>query len=329
MQTLYLSHQGCTVNLDHEILRITCGETLVREVQLPHLDLILVFGRSQLTTDVIRTCMQRNIPIAYLSRMGRCYGRVIPFQTSYRYLARRQAELPETRSLEAARALVSAKLRNSRVLLMRHHRRRPHATLEQTIQILEHLADQSERTRCQAQLVGLEGAGAFNYFNALGECLLNPEFVLAGRSKRPPGNPVNALLSFGYHVLWNHLLALVELQGLDPYLGCLHASDPGHAALVSDLIEPFRAPIVDALVLNLINNRQMLADEHFTYRRGGCYLNEAGRTRFLTAFHEHLGESGQGNDPGSPRWDLLLKQVRAYRSFVNRPDYTYTPYRIR
>ena len=120
----------------------------------------------------------------------------------------------------------------------------------------------------------------------------NPAFVFMARSRRPPGNPVNAMLSFGYQILWNHLLSLIELQGLDPYYACLHQGSERHAALASDLIEEFRSPIVDSLVLYLVNRGVMDIDRDFEHHEGGCYLNDLGRKKYLKAFSPANGRNG-------------------------------------
>jgi CRISP-associated protein Cas1 len=180
------------------------------------------------------------------------------------------------------------------------------------------------------RLMGFEGAGAAQYFSMLGDCLTNSDFVFISRSRRPPGNPVNAILSFGYQVLWNHLLALIELQGLDPYYGCLHVGNDGHAALASDLIEEFRAPIVDSLLLWLVNSRVIDAKDDFDYRDGGCFLNDRGRRKYLQAFLQRMEEQIQDdNGEKQPRWDLLTRQVKAYKQFVYNPSYQYQSYQIR
>jgi CRISP-associated protein Cas1 len=143
--------------------------------------------------------------------------------------------------------------------------------------------------------LGLEGAGAVQYFSAFGECLNFTDFVFAGRSRRPLGNPVNAMLSFGYQVLWNHLLALIEIKGLDPYYACLHQGTERHAALASDLLEEFRAPIVDALVLWLINRRIVNTQTDFVHQDGGFYLNDTGRSKYLKAFVQRMEEEIQSS----------------------------------
>jgi CRISP-associated protein Cas1 len=330
MRTLYLSQQGCSVSLSQEMLVVKQGSDLLQSVQIPLLEQVLVFGKSQVTTQAIRACLWRNIPIAYLSRMGYCYGRVIAIERGYRQLARYQRDLTGLERLLVAQALVKAKLLNSRVILQRQQRKRSTFALETAIDQLAHFAHQVTDTVEIDRLMGLEGAGANCYFQALGDCLIHPDFTFAGRSRRPPGNPVNALLSFGYQVLWNHLLTLIELQDLDPYEGCLHQGSYRHAALASDLIEPFRAPLIDALVLQTINNGELDAHVDFEYRDGGCFLGEMGRRKWLKAFIQRMETPIQAEDTEvQPTWDLLNRQVKAYKQFVYSPVQGYTPYRIR
>ncbi|MDV2992016.1 MAG: CRISPR-associated endonuclease Cas1 [Chroococcidiopsis sp. SAG 2025] len=223
MRSLYISQQGCYVSLEKETLIVKQGKIILGQVQLPHLEQILVFSKSQITTQVIRACLWRNIPIAYLSRMGYCYGRILPIERGYRQLSRYQQQITTVEQLLVARQIVQAKLKNSRVILQRQQRRQSSDIIIAAIQSLEYLIEKAGKATTVEQLMGLEGAGASHYFSAFGECINSSEFIFAGRSRRPPGNPVNAMLSFGYQVLWNHLLAMIEIQGLDSLL-CLSTS---------------------------------------------------------------------------------------------------------
>lgn len=327
MRTLYVSQQGCYVALQQETLIVKKGETIYGQVQLPLLEQILIFGKSQVTTQVIRTCLWRDIPIAYLSRMGYCYGRVMPIERGYRQLSRYQQQLSSVERLITARAIVKAKLKNSRTLLRRQKKRQESELLERVLHSLDYLALQAAEAGSLEKLMGFEGAGAAQYFSAFGECLRNSEFVFAARTRHPPGNPVNAMLSFGYQILWNHLLALIEIQGLDPYQACLHQGTERHAALASDLVEEFRAPIVDSLVLWLVNSKIMDANQDFVYRDGGCYLNDAGRTKYLKFFLQRMEEEiPTDSEKKQPKWDLLNRQVKAYKQFVYQPTQCYQPY---
>ncbi|MDB9313715.1 CRISPR-associated endonuclease Cas1 [Spirulina sp. CS-785/01] len=325
MRSLYVSQQGCYVALEQEQLVVKAQGEVLSQVQLPLLEQVLIFGKSQMTTQAIRACLWRDIPVVYLSRMGYCYGRIVAIERGYRVLARYQQELGVGERLGVAQSIVLGKLQNSRTLLLRQKRRYPSESLSLAIQSLDYLQTQVKHADSSERLLGFEGTGAKTYFAALGDCLRNGDFVFTSRSRRPPGNPVNAILSFGYQVLWNHLLALIEVQGLDPYQACLHSGSQRHAALASDLIEEFRAPLVDSLMLRLINKRVMQLGD-FEYRDGGCFLSERGRKKYLQGFVRRMEEEIQVEDGVQPRWDILMQQVKRFKRFVYSPSEGYSPY---
>jgi len=329
-RSLYVSQQGCYVALQQEYLLVKQQGQTIAQVQLPHIEQVLIFGRSQVTTQAITACLKKNIPIVYLSRMGYCYGRIMPLERGYRQLSRSQQKIELVDRLLVARTIVVAKLKNSRTLLQRQQRQKRLDTVALAIQTIQYLIDKAAKAETIEQLMGYEGAAAASYFPAFGDCLIGNDFVFMTRSRRPPVNPVNAMLSFGYQVLWNHLLALIELQGLDPYQACLHQSSERHAALTSDLLEEFRAPIVDSLVLYLVNQKIMNAVDDFEYHDGGCYLNESGRKKYLKAFLQRMEtEIQSGNEENEPRWDLLMQQVKRFRNFIYAPINGYQAYLIK
>ncbi|MGG6294955.1 CRISPR-associated endonuclease Cas1 [Leptolyngbya sp. AN02str] len=329
MRSLYISQSGCALSLKQEQVLIKQGQDLLDQAQLPMLEQILIFGQSQVTTQLVRACLYRNIPIVYLSRMGRCYGRLLPIERGYRSLARQQQALSTGDRLSVAKAIVRAKVKNGRVLLQRQYRRVESATLKDVIEQLSSLVGQIEQADAIERLMGFEGAAAACYFRVFGECLTSESFSFQTRSRQPPLDPVNAMLSFGYQVLWNHLLSLIELQGLDPYEACLHQGSERHAALASDLVEEFRAPLVDSLVLYLVNSSIVSVDTDFDYPAGACYLNEEGRRKFLRAFLQRMEEPLATADGLQPRWDLLNRQVKLFKQFVSNPALGYKPYLIR
>ncbi len=322
-QTLYLSRQGCHVSLDGEYIIVCYQKKLIQKIQLPLVDLILVFGYSQLTTQLIRACLQRGVTIAYLSKSGYCYGRLLPLQRPHPTFLSLQAQLSDTQKLFAAQQLIHAKLRNCRVILMRQQRRRSHPNIELSINCLDLLAQRSLKAETLQVLMGIEGSGARQYYSALSNCFDHPQLCFQGRSRRPPGNEINALLSFGYQVLWTHLLGIIENLGLDPYTGCLHQPHHNHAALVSDLLEPFRAPIIDSLVLQLVNRGIIRPKDDFRFAEGGCFLNEQGRQRFLKSFIQRMEPATQEE----PFWQVLTQQVRAFRQWLHNPEHLWC-YRI-
>jgi CRISPR-associated protein Cas1 len=164
MRTVYVSQPGCYVSLHQEMLVIKKGESVLGEIQLPLLEQLLIFGQSQVTTQAIRTCLWRSIPIAYLSRMGYCYGRSIPIERGYRQLSRYQQQLCFAQRLQVARRIVQAKLKNSRVILMRQQRRQASDAIVFAIQCLEHLIKKAGEAETIEKLMGMEGAGGCSVF---------------------------------------------------------------------------------------------------------------------------------------------------------------------
>jgi CRISP-associated protein Cas1 len=148
-----------------------------------------------------------------------------------------------------------------------------------------------EHTTTLDQIRGYEGAGAARYFAALNLLIANPGFTLTQRRFHPPTDPMNSLLSFGYTLLFNNVLSLLLAEGLNPYLGNLHGAERPKAYLAFDLMEEFRSPVVDTLVIKLVNQK-ILSPTDFTYpnEAGGIYLNDTARRLFLKHFEQRICE---------------------------------------
>ena len=210
MRTLYLLRSHGTAGIEGEQLVVRSKDQELDRMSLPLLDQILVIGQMQLTTQLIRACLRRGIPIAYLSGSGQCLGRLQPLDGGYRHRARRQVELPQERRLAVARTLVSGKIANSRVVLQRFSRRGGRAAIEPCLRRLSQLQVLINRAPNPDHLRGLEGSAAALYFRSLGALLERDGFGFAVRSRRPPLTPFDALCGFGYGVLWNSLMLSVR-----------------------------------------------------------------------------------------------------------------------
>jgi CRISPR-associated protein Cas1 len=207
-------------------------------------------------------------------------------------------------SLELARRFVLAKLGNQRTILMRTNRRLKDETIGAAAESIRGILAQVEALKSDGvpppdpskpqsgtawgKLQGLEGAGTAQYFSVFGR-LLRAEAQLSfeTRNRRPPRDPVNALLSYGYTLLLHQCAAALQTVGLDPYVGYLHASQYSKPALALDLMEEFRAPVVDSVVLTVVNNR-MLEPGDFVEELGGYRLKDNPRRTFLVKFEERL-----------------------------------------
>lgn len=287
---------------------------------LPQLDQILVHGNLQLTTPLIKACLERRVSIAYFSQSGWCLGQIHPIDTGYRHRMRHQQLLGPAERLLAAVSLIRAKIANGRVLLLRLTRRQRRDEVKAALERLGWLLRKVSEATTPERIRGLEGNAALEYQRALGVLLAEDGFLVVGRHYRPPTSPFDALSSYGYGVLANALHTRLELQGLDPYEGVLHVGSARHAALVSDLIEPFRTLLVDPFNVWLIRTGRQRADRGFEARDGGIFLDATARRAWMGAWTAHMAEAVQlAPDRRGPRWELLDQLVRAYVRFVYDP----------
>jgi len=291
MSTLYLVHQGATLRKEQGRFLVQPLKEPVVEIPIAEVELVLVFGNIQLTTSAIAACLDAKIPVIFLTQMGEYKGQL--WNSEFCDLPSEEAQwqkrLDVAFQLETARAIVWGKLMNSKQLLLRLNRKRQLEDVATAISGITSDIESVETTETLESLRGYEGIAANRYFAALGLLIANEGFSLTGRTRRPPKDPVNSLLSFGYTLLYNNVLSLILAEGLNPYLGNLHRSDRKETHLAFDLMEEFRSPVVDTLVMNLIN-KKILRPTDFTYpdKDGGIYLVDAARRVFLKHFEERI-----------------------------------------
>lgn len=296
LNTLYVQTQGAYLRLQGDTLRIEQEKSVLRQIPLHHLGGLALFGNVLLSPFLLHRCAQDGRELAWFSESGRFQGRLAGPISGNVLLRRAQHQALESSSssLYLAQRFVEAKLRNTRGVLQRAVRERGETeALAQAVYEHESALRHLPQARSVDEVRGLEGNAASSYFAAFGDLLLSGEFRFDGRNKRPPRDPVNALLGFVYALLTTQCTAALEGVGLDPQVGFLHALRPGRNALALDLIEEFRAWWADRLVLSLLNRKQ-LAPKHFEERPGGAQmLNEEGRKAVIVAFQTRRQETVQ------------------------------------
>ncbi len=290
LEGAYLRKDGAAVEIRHE------GETKLR-VPLHNLDGIACFGwDTSASASLMAACAQANVALSFHNPYGKFLASVNGFTSGNILLRREQYRRAdhEAASVAIAANMVSAKLANSRHVLMRAARdhgekdsERSAALLQaaDTIQVRIGLA---RRATNLDSLRGIEGDAAVTYFAAYPRMMVNhdPALVIKGRSRRPPLDPVNALLSFLYSLLTHDCRSALESCGLDSQCGFLHRDRPGRPSLALDLMEEFRAFLADRCALTLFNRRQLDAGDFETRESGSVSLKEASRKKVLTAWQE-------------------------------------------
>jgi CRISPR-associated protein Cas1 len=303
MPTLYLTTPGTRASLAGQHLEIdipatedeggdvrdladACGPTR-RRVPLHDVEHVVVATSATLTIAAQAALAENEIPVVIVRANGSAVAHCLPPATDpLTRLAHYQRRLDPAFGLEVSRTLVEAKIANSRRLLQRLAANRnlppPNAVAR-----LEPFRAGALRAPDLDTLRGYEGSAAGAYFPALAD-FFPPQAPFERRSRRPPHNASNALLSFAYSLLVHETATALHLRGLDPALGFLHEPEPHRPALALDLIEPFRAPLADGLALDLLNHGTLHPDRHFKPADGGIYLNLSGRRRFFTAYERRM-----------------------------------------
>jgi CRISPR-associated protein Cas1 len=287
--TLYLTEQGSVLHKAGERLVVEKNHQILLEVPCLKLDAILIFGNVQVTTQALGELLDHGIELALLSASGRLRGQLTPPKARNVPLRMKQYELAhdEVFRLAVAREVVLAKVLNSAAVLRRFRRNHPEALAAQEIDEIESQTPAIAQAVSLDTLRGVEGSCAARYFRALG-CMVPPSFGFAGRNRRPPRDPVNALLSFGYVLVGNEIQSLLDGMGFDPYLGFFHALDYGRPSLALDLLEEFRAALVDRWSTGLLNLAVLKPEDFTTTAEGGVLLSREGMRRYFPAYEAEL-----------------------------------------
>ncbi len=295
---LYVQTQGSYLRLDHDTLIIEVEKEKTFQIPLHHLGGVVMFGNVLISPFLIHRCAEDGCDIVWLSQGGKFKARLSGPTTGNVLLRRAQHEAirESSTTLAIARNFVAGKLQNTRQTLLRAARETDN---EGDATALRKVADAHANTirrlptlKHLDELRGAEGDAASGYFSMFNKMIVTNKdtFMFSGRNRRPPLDPVNALLSFVYALIRNECVGACESVGLDPQMGFLHALRPGRPALALDLMEEFRACYADRLVLTLINRAQLTKDD-FVMRPGGAVeLTEAARKTVLTTYQKRKAE---------------------------------------
>ena len=298
LNTLYVTTEDSYLRLDNDTLRVDVDRETKLRVPLHHLTAVVCFGHVHLSAPLMHRLAQESIALVLLDANGRFQAR-LEGPVSGNVLLRQaqfQRVASPTFTLDMARACVAGKIKNTRQVLQRGARE---SKVQGEAKLLTRRADDLAASLRALPAVesldalrGMEGEAARQYFSGL-NLLVRPDqrvaFQMDGRTRRPPRDRFNALLSFLYAMWMNDCRSALEAAGLDPQLGFLHALRPGRAALALDLMEEFR-PWADRLALSLINRGQLTADDFALREGGGVSLQADGRKTVVVAYQERKRE---------------------------------------
>ena len=291
LRPLYVTGYGLSIGRSGQLLQVREKRSVVQESRLNDVSQLNVFGSASVTSGAVQALCEAERPIAYFSTGGWFYGMTTGLGLKNVFLRREQFRQADNEAFcsRMAGAVVATKIRNQRTMLQRNHIEPPPRALGG----MRRLALQAESNCDLGTLLGIEGAAAHLYFGLFGGMLklgdhrAFPAFDFTSRNRRPPKDPINALLSFGYSLLARNLTIVCHAVGFDPFIGFYHQPRFGRPALALDLMEEFRPLVVDSVVLTTVNTGMVTRDD-FLGVGEAVTLKARGRKRFLQAFEQRM-----------------------------------------
>jgi len=283
---LYVLETGARVGIKGEALEVRTDDGVAAEMPMIELASVSLFGNAHISSQAMRAVLMRDVPVYYLSYGGwlNGYARSVNDHSLDLRITQHEAARDDAVRLKLARAFVSGKVKNQRTMVRRSLGDKGAATLRAMAMLLNRMGHAKDTQ----ELLGLEGMAARHYCDAFGEMLtVGTGFEVTGRNRRPPTDPVNAMLSFGYAMLAKEALAAIVTVGFEPGLGFYHRLRAGRPSLALDLMEEFRPLVVDSTVLSLINTSEIRVS-HFDRRGRAIVLTNDGRKAFIGAIERRL-----------------------------------------
>lgn len=289
LNTLYITRQESYLHKERETIVVKNGAEKIGQFPALTIGNVFCFGRISVSPFLMGYCGEQGIGLSFYTEYGKFLARVQGKQSGNVLLRRTQYRWAddETKSTGIARLMVAGKIANSRSVLMRELRNHgENPTLKKAIDRLATGIRRVQHAKSVEESMGIEGDAANVYFGVFNELIRGTGFIFGGRVRRPPTDPVNAMLSFVYSLITHECSSALQGVGLDPYVGFLHKDRPGRLSLALDLQEEFRSHWADRFVLTLINRRQIQLSDFIVEASGAVRLTDSARKILLTAWQE-------------------------------------------
>lgn len=328
----YITEEGAYIQKRGGNFVVGRNNECVMEIPEEVLESLTLIDSVQVSSQAMVELLRLGVPVTWLSRTGFFFGRLE--STRHVNVFRQESQILMKGSgfyLRMGKKVIGAKVHNQLTVLRRYQRNTDIEGVRRAIDEIIALRKSIPRCETSEQLMGYEGAIAKVYFRALG-LLVPEEFAFMGRSRRPPLDPFNAMLSFGYTLLMYDIYTALSNEGLHPYFGFLHALKNRHPALASDLMEEWRAVLVDSMVLSLVSHHE-IRPEHFTSMKEdgpGIIMTREGRAIFLRSYEKKMRTVNRYLEGKHSYRRTLSYQVRQYaQALLAKNEEMYEPISLR
>lgn len=294
LNTLYITTQKAYLHKKGEAIEIILDNKVLASIPLITLDSIVCFGNISVSPFLLGACPEHNVTVSFLSESGKFLARVQGPVAGNVLLRKAQYRISDDKdkSAQIAKYFILGKIANQKTVLqraIRDHKDKVNVEkIESAIQELNKALNKVEKQTDLDKLRGLEGDAAETYFSVFNELIISQkeDFKFEGRNRRPPLDNVNALLSYVYTLLYHDMISALETVGLDPAVGFMHRDRPGRLSLALDLVEEFRSFFADRLVLNLINRKEITADQFTKTASGAVIMDDSARKTVIAAYQK-------------------------------------------
>lgn len=333
MSLLYINENGATVSIESNRIIVNHKDGLKTSCPLETVEGIILLGAANITTPCIKRCLTHGIPVSFFSKGGSYFGRVVSTGHIKASLQRKQSALYDTDfALQLSKRIMEAKMQNQLVVMKRYGKSR-RVDLSECEKMIHIGMEKVLRAESIPEVIGYEGMAAKYYFQGLAKCV-EKDFYFQGRSRRPPRDEFNSMLSLGYSMLMNELYGEIEMAGLNPYFGFVHRDAEKHPTLASDLMEEWRAVIVDSVVMSMINGHEIFLDDFTTdIESPGYFLTKEGLKKFLSKMDKKMLTTvkylSYVNYPVSFRRGIALQIEQLVHAIQEEDAEIYQPIRIR
>lgn len=333
MSYLYVNQNGATISTKDNSIVVCYKDGLTRRLPIETLEAIQIFGQVNMTTPCTVQCLKRGISVIYYSKGGSYFGRLVSSAHVNVERQRKQSSLYRTDfALGLSRNIINAKIHNQLVVMKRYARNR-NVELDEEEKMLKIFQAKALQSETIEQLMGNEGSAAKYYFRGLSK-LVDEDFAFSGRNRRPPRDAFNSMLSLGYSIVMNEIYGKIVTRGLNPYFGFMHSDREQHPTLASDLMEEWRAVIVDSMVMSMVNGHEIFK-EHFEQGidMPGIFITGDGMKIFINKYDKKVRTEAKYLDDIESRVSFRRAmdiQIGKLVKAVEEEDYSlYTPMKIR
>lgn len=334
MSILYVAENGAVIGIEGGYYIVRQKNGLERRIPSETLEAVTIFGSADITTPCIKKFLADGVSVNYFSSNGTYFGKLSSTRHIKAERLKKQIYVSDNPKfcLQIGQSIISSKIHNQIVLLRRYNKNND-AKVNSFIRDMNILERKVKLSSSIEMLMGFEGLAARHYFNAL-PLIVNDDFKFSGRTRQPPKDAFNSMLSLGYTILLYEIYAEIDNRGFSPYIGIIHSDRNGHPALASDLMEEWRSVVVDSVVMSLVQGGE-ISIEQFTVDNdtGGILMTKGSMKTFVNKMEKKFKSENSyltaGGEKTSIRRCFYLQTVDFMKAVLNEDPSIYRPVRIR